>query len=42
MSVVIFITLLCGIGAGILLGNGADAAVMEKMSSLLLLLLLFY
>lgn len=41
MSVVIFITLLCGIGAGTLLGNGADAAVMEKMSSLLLLLLLF-
>ena len=38
MSIVIFVTLLCGIGAGVFVGNGIDAGVMEKMSSLLLLL----
>ena len=41
MSVIIFITLLCGIGAGVFVGSGIDAGIMEKMSSLLLLLLLF-
>ncbi len=40
MSIVIFATLLCGIGAGIFIG-GADAVLIEKMSSLFLWLLLF-
>ncbi len=41
MSVIIFLTLICGIAAGFLVGNGIDAAMIEKMSSALLLLLLF-
>ncbi len=40
MSIIIFATLLCGIGAGIFVGN-ADAVLMEKISSLFLWLLLF-
>ena len=40
MSIIIFATLLCGIGAGIFVGS-ADAVLMEKMSSLFLWLLLF-
>ncbi len=39
MSIIIFATLLCGIGAGIFVGS-ADAVLMEKMSSLFLWLLL--
>ena len=41
MSVIVFVTLLCGIGAGVIVGGAFDAAIMEQASSVLLLLLLF-
>lgn len=41
MSIVIFLTLICGIVAGFFVGDGINAAMIEKMSSVLLLLLLF-
>ena len=41
MSIVIFVTLLCGIGVGMFAGGAVDMAVTEELSSILLLLLLF-
>lgn len=41
MSIIIFAALICGIIAGVFTGNSVDAALMEKLSSLMLWLLLF-
>ena len=41
MSIIIFITLLLGIVAGIFFGGAVNGAIIEQLSSILLLLLLF-